>query len=139
MLPECGRYKFNHTHRYCFFENKKDSVDGFCKEEDIYILRILWFLDSKRLLIQWLIRLQNKLEFLDANMESGKSSVLLTEESKTLIEEGYDAILLKSGKQFFRISDKDGYAASASHIVLTSSFFATNLFCKLVFIQRIEC
>ena len=80
------------------------------KEEDIYIPRMQWFPDGKQLLIQRLNRLQNKLELLVANAETGTSSVLFTEESKTWIEEGYEAILLKSGKQLFHISDKDGYA-----------------------------
>ncbi len=91
-------------------KTKKTVWMDIGKEEDVYIPRMQWFPDGKRLLIQRLNRLQNKLEFLEANIESGKSSVLLTEESKTWIEEGYEAFLLKSGKQFFRISDKDGYA-----------------------------
>jgi dipeptidyl-peptidase-4 len=91
-------------------KTKKTVWMDIGKEEDIYIPRMQWFPDGKRLLIQRLNRLQNKLELLEANVESGTSSVLLTEESKTWIEEGYEAIVLKSSKQLFRISDKDRYA-----------------------------
>ena len=91
-------------------KTKKTIWMDIGNEEDIYIPRMQWFPDGKRLLIQRLNRLQNKLELLEANTESGKSSVLLTEESKTWIEEGYEAIILQTGIQLFRISDKDGYA-----------------------------
>jgi dipeptidyl-peptidase 4 len=91
-------------------KTKKTVWMNIGKEENIYIPRMQWFPDGKRLLIQRLNRSQNKLEFLEANAETGTSSVLLTEESTTWIEEGYEAVLLKSGNQLFLISDKDGYA-----------------------------
>jgi dipeptidyl-peptidase 4 len=89
---------------------KKTTWMDLGAEKDIYIPRMQWFPDGRRLLIQRLNRLQNKLEFLEADVETGRSSVLLTEESKTWIEEGYEAILLKSGKQLFLISERNGYA-----------------------------
>ncbi|GAA4845703.1 S9 family peptidase [Algivirga pacifica] len=80
-------------------------------EEDIYIPRVQWTQDAEVLSIIRMNRLQNKLEILHANATTGKSNVILTEESKTYVDIDYNDHLtyLKDGKQFIFTSEKDGY------------------------------
>jgi dipeptidyl-peptidase 4 len=83
-------------------------------ETDIYIPRIKWTLDPQVLSVQRLNRLQNKWELLLANASDGKTSPILTEESKTYIDINDDLTFLTGGKQFIIRSERDGY----SHLYL---------------------
>src|SRR3989441_12042864 len=57
------------------------------RDTNIYIARVDWLRDSKRLTIQHLNRQQNKLELLFADAADGRSQVALTEEDKYRSEE----------------------------------------------------
>ncbi|MBD3615235.1 MAG: DPP IV N-terminal domain-containing protein [Gracilimonas sp.] len=78
-------------------------------ETDQYIPRINWTNDNNLLAIRRMNRLQNKLDLLFANAETGSSEVILTEESDTWIDIHDNLHFLSNGKQFITTSDKDGY------------------------------
>jgi dipeptidyl-peptidase 4 len=81
------------------------------QETDQYIPRIRWTQNPETLAILRLNRLQNKLEILLAEAQSGQSRVLYTEENKYYIEDGNfdDIVFLKNATQFIIMSEKDGY------------------------------
>lgn len=81
------------------------------QETDQYIPRIRWTQNPETLAILRLNRLQNKMEILLAEVNSGESRVLYTEENKYYIEDGnFDDIeFLENATQFIIMSEKDGY------------------------------
>lgn len=86
------------------------------EETDIYIPRIKWTKDPKRLAIMKLNRFQNRLEILLANARVGNTTVLYREENKYYIaEENLDNLVFtEDGKNFIMSSEKNGY----SHLYL---------------------
>jgi dipeptidyl-peptidase-4 len=79
------------------------------KETDVYYPRMQWTKDNNKLCIQRLNRLQNKLEFLIADANSGKSNVIYTEENKNYVEITDNLYFLKDGKSFIISSERDGW------------------------------
>ncbi len=79
------------------------------KETDIYIARVNWLPDSKRLAIQRLNRGQNRLDLLFAEAGSGKSRVVVTEEDKSWINVEDELHFFKDGRRFLWGSERDGY------------------------------
>ncbi|WP_251619728.1 S9 family peptidase [Odoribacter lunatus] len=81
------------------------------EEQDIYIPRIRWTKDPKRLAIIRLNRLQNKMDILLANVRTGHTTSLYREENKYYIDESNldNFIFLEDGKQFVITSEKSGY------------------------------
>ncbi len=79
------------------------------KETDIYLPRVQWTLDNNTLCIQRLNRLQNKLELLLANTQTGKSTVIFTENNKYYIDITDNLTFLKDGKTFLISSERDGF------------------------------
>ncbi len=85
-------------------------------DDDIYIPRIYWTAKPNMLAIFRVNRLQNKLEILEADIKSGTSSIILTDESKTWLDiEQSNYLFLKDGR-FLWASEKDGY----QHIYITT-------------------
>jgi dipeptidyl-peptidase-4 len=85
-------------------------------DDDIYIPRIYWTAKPGKLAIFRVNRLQNKLEVLEADINTGSSSIVLTDESKTWLDiEQSNYIFLKDGRLLWA-SEKDGYR----HIYLTT-------------------
>jgi dipeptidyl-peptidase 4 len=78
-------------------------------DTDIYIPRVNWLPDSRRIAIQRLNRDQNKLDLLLADAATGKSSVLLTEKDSYWINVNDDLHFLKDGKRFLWSSERTGY------------------------------
>ncbi|KIO46658.1 S9 family peptidase [Sanguibacteroides justesenii] len=80
-------------------------------ETDIYIPRIKWTTDPKKLAILKLNRFQNKLEILLANARVGNTTMLYREENKYYIDENNfdNLIFLEDGQHFVLSSEKDGY------------------------------
>lgn len=101
-------------------ENSKLSVEIFDshtgklvtadigRETDIYIPRIKFTNNPGVLCIQRLNRLQNKLEYLFADVNSGKSKVVLTNESKTYVDITDDLVFV-GDKGFIITSEADGF------------------------------
>ena len=82
------------------------------KETDQYIPRIRWTNDANVLSLNRLNRLQNKMEILHAEASTGKTDVILTEESKTYVDvENFadDVYYLADNKSFIMSSEKDGF------------------------------
>ena len=76
---------------------------------DQYIPRVMWTQAPNTLSIQRLNRLQNKLEILHADANTGKTNVVLTDTNPAYVEINDDLNYLAGGKQFLFTSEKDGY------------------------------
>ncbi len=79
------------------------------KETDIYIPRVNWLRDSKRLAIQQLNRAQNVLELLFADAATGHTKAVLTEKDPSWINVSDDLYFLADGKRFLWSSERSGY------------------------------
>ena len=77
-------------------------------EEDIYIPRIQWTRDPNVLSVQRLNREQNKLDLLLVDAQTGKSSVILTEEQETWVDVR-DHLRFLDQDQFLWSSERDGF------------------------------
>src|SRR5438445_2403351 len=78
-------------------------------ETDIYIPRVNWLRDSKRVAIQRLNRTQTQLDLLVADATNGKSRVILSEKDPYWINVSDDLYFLKDGKRFVWSSERSGY------------------------------
>jgi dipeptidyl-peptidase-4 len=80
-------------------------------ETDIYIPRVMWTANSNTLSVRRMNRLQNTLEILHVDANTGKSNVILTEKSETYYDIDYtdDLVYLKDGKRFLMASERSGY------------------------------
>lgn len=78
-------------------------------EKDQYIPRIKWTADASKLCVLRMNRHQDKLEYLLADANTGKTKVLLTETSKTYIDINDDLTFLKDKKSFLITTEKDGF------------------------------
>ena len=76
---------------------------------DIYIPRVNWLPDSKRIAVQRLNREQNVLEILLADPSTGSSSVLHTEKDAYWINLSDILYFFKDGKRFLWSSERTGY------------------------------
>ena len=78
---------------------------------DQYITGMKWSPDNKTLLVQRLSRDQKRLELLKANVVTGKTSVIYTEESPDNYVQVYpdNIYFIKEGRSFLWKSEKDGY------------------------------
>jgi dipeptidyl-peptidase 4 len=84
-------------------------VMDFGSETNIYIPRVNWLPDSRRLAIQRLNRDQNFLELLLADASSGKTSTLLSEKDADWINVNDDLHFFKDAKRFLWSSERTGY------------------------------
>jgi dipeptidyl-peptidase-4 len=78
-------------------------------DTDIYLARVNWLPDGKTLAIQRESRDQRKLDLLFADIETGRSRVVLTETSKTWIELNNELSFLAHSREFVWASARDGY------------------------------
>lgn len=78
-------------------------------ETDIYIPRIKWTNKADQLCVLRMNRHQNKLEYLMADANTGKTKNILTEESKTYIDINDDLTFLNDNKSFIISTEKDGW------------------------------
>jgi dipeptidyl-peptidase 4 len=77
--------------------------------EDIYLARVDWLPDGRTLAIQRQSRDQRRLDLLFADIETGKTRVILTETSKTWIDLNAELTFLKNSREFIWASARDGY------------------------------
>jgi dipeptidyl-peptidase-4 len=78
-------------------------------EKDIYLPRVNWVPDGKRLLIQRLNRGQTKLELMLVDAASGKGQTIVTEEDKHWVNVTDDFHLFADGKRLLWASERDGF------------------------------
>ena len=117
LYPKDYQYKYpkagekNSTvsiHIYQLKSGATNTVD-IGTETDIYIPRIKWTADPSKLCVLRMNRHQDKLEYLLADANSGKSKVILTETSKTYIDVNDDLTFLNDKKSFLISTEKDGF------------------------------
>jgi dipeptidyl-peptidase-4 len=78
-------------------------------EQDIYLARVNWLPDGKTLAIQRESRNQRKLDLLFADIDTGKTRIILTETSNTWIDLNDELTFLKNSHEFIWASARDGY------------------------------
>ena len=78
-------------------------------EQDIYLARVNWLPDGKTLAIQRESRNQRKLGLLFADVGTGKTRNVLTENSNTWIDLNDELTFLKNSPEFIWASARDGY------------------------------
>lgn len=81
------------------------------EEKDIYIPRVRWTKDPKKLAIIRLNRNQNKMDVLIANPKTGATTPLYREENKYYIDESNldNLVFIENGENFIITSEKNGY------------------------------
>jgi len=86
------------------------------EENNQYIARIKWTYNPDQLCIIRMNRLQNKMDFLTADANTGESKTFYTEENKYYLPEPTDNLITftEDGKSFIITSEKSGY----NHIYL---------------------
>jgi dipeptidyl-peptidase-4 len=78
-------------------------------DTDIYIYRIQWTPDSSRLLLQRIPRLQNRLDLMLADPQTGATTVVLTEEDAAWVDTPGEVPFVKETDQFLWTSDRSGW------------------------------
>jgi dipeptidyl-peptidase-4 len=78
-------------------------------ETDVYLARVNWLPDGKTLAIQRESRDQRRLDLLFADIDTGRSRVVLTETSKAWIELHNELSFLTHSREFVWASSRDGY------------------------------
>jgi dipeptidyl-peptidase-4 len=76
---------------------------------DIYLARVNWLPDSRRIAIQRLNRAQDKLELLFADAASGASRSIVTQSDKYWINISDDLYFFSDGKRFLWSSERTGF------------------------------
>lgn len=118
LYPEEYRFKYPKAGE----QNSKVSISVYSiddsyttrmdigEETDIYIPRIKWLPDGEVLSIIRMNRLQNKLEILHADVNTGESTVIYLEESNTYVDLEYtDDLTYLSDGSFLKSSERDGF------------------------------
>ena len=97
-------------HVYDLAKGSTNAMD-IGEETDQYIPRIKWTAEPDKLAILRLNRLQNHIEVLIANPETGNSNVLYSEKNKWYISETSDDFItfLDDRKHFIVMSERDGW------------------------------
>ncbi|MCD4680202.1 MAG: S9 family peptidase [Bacteroidales bacterium] len=117
LYPEEYKYKYPKSGEansvvsiHVFDLTKGDAVKIETGEEkDQYIARMKWTNDPNLLSLQRLNRLQNKLELLIADANTGKPNVVYTDKSKYYIDITNDLTFLKDNEHFLITSERSGY------------------------------
>jgi dipeptidyl-peptidase-4 len=78
-------------------------------EQDIYLARVDWLPDGKTLSLQRESRNQRKLDLLFADIDTGKTRLVLTESSNTWIDLNDELSFLRNAHEFIWASSRDGY------------------------------
>ena len=78
-------------------------------ERDIYLARVDWFPDGRRLAVQRQSRDQRRLDLLGADVTNGATRVMITETSSTWVDLHDELTFLKMSPQFIWASSRSGY------------------------------
>ena len=118
LYPRDYRYKYPKAgeknavvsiHIFRLDNNQKTKVD-LGKETDFYVPRIQWTMNPNMLSILKLNRLQNRLDIFHADANTGKTTLILTDKSRTYLDVDYthDLIYLNNKTQFLYSTERDG-------------------------------
>ncbi|MBL7690450.1 MAG: S9 family peptidase [Flavipsychrobacter sp.] len=88
---------------------QRSIIADIGQETDQYIPRIKWTDNANELCIYRLNRLQNELEMLLTNGETGASTVIYTDKNKCFVEIDDQITFLPGGTSMIVASDRDGY------------------------------
>jgi dipeptidyl-peptidase-4 len=118
LYPEHYKFKYPKAgednsivsiHVYDMISGETRTMD-VGEETDQYLPRIQWTKDPQKLAIFRVNRLQNNFQMLLANVVTGNSEVIYSEENKYYIEEShYDHVIFIDEEQYLMTSEKDGY------------------------------
>lgn len=128
LYPEDYKFKYpkagekNSIVSLKLFNLKTNEIKNISvgEEKDQYILHLQWLPNSDEFSFFRLNRLQNHLEIVKVNRDSGLSSLLYEEKSNVGIEldrNGLDLTYLDSGKEFITSSERTGF----KHLYLGNS------------------
>lgn len=109
--PKAGEANAKTSIHIFDLESKKTVKADTGTETDIYLPRIYWTGESNTLAFLRVNRLQNQIDLLYTNAETGKSKVILEEKSKTYVDLNYndDLRFLGEDRGFIRTSEQDGF------------------------------
>lgn len=118
-------YPENYTFKYPKAGEKNSEVNAFVydlaaakkmeinlgPEKDIYLPRMIWTKQPGMLSLMKVNRLQNKLDLLHVDVNSGVVEEVYTDKSDTYVDLNYleDPVYLDDGKYFILPSERDGY------------------------------
>lgn len=124
-MKENALYPSNYIYKYPKAGEKNSKVSVYVydvadrttikmntgEEQDIYLPRVRWTQDPKKLAIIRLNRHQNKMEILLANAKVGSTTPLYREENKYYIDQSNldNLVFLDNGTQFVITSEKNGF------------------------------
>ncbi len=92
------------------FQTKKTVTTNVGREKDQYIPRIKWSNDPTKLCIYRLNRLQNKLELLYTDANTGAANVIYTDTNKYYININDEISFLPDGHSMIVSSEQNGYS-----------------------------
>ena len=95
-------------------DSKQTQWMDIGRETDIYIPRIRWTKKPATLLLERMNRLQNKLELLTADVNSGETKTVFIETDPAWVSITDDIFFMKDEHRFIRTSESSGY----NHIYL---------------------
>ncbi len=78
-------------------------------DTDVYLPRVLWLRDSKRVAIERLNRAQNRLDLLFCDASTGSSATILTETDKYWVNIADDLYFFADNKRFLWSSERTGF------------------------------
>lgn len=78
-------------------------------EKDIYLPRVDWLRDSKRLAVQRMNRAQNQIDLLILDALSGTGGVVLSEKDQHWVNLSKDLYFLADGRRFLWSSERSGF------------------------------
>src|SRR5699024_8535514 len=124
LYPGLTRFKYpkagteNSTVKIGVYDLEKEETSwmDIGSENDQYIPRINWTQDSGVLAIRRMNRLQNQLDVMLADVNTGQTEVIKTETSEAWIDINDDLVFLENGREFVYASEESGY----NHIYLYS-------------------
>ncbi len=91
-------------------ENLKTTWIDFSEYPYEYIIRINWLPSSRQIAVQTMNRMQEQIDLLFADKNSGKVKHILKETDPGWVNVNDDLTFLKNGKEFLWVSERDGYA-----------------------------
>ena len=90
-------------------QNGRTRTMDIGNNTNVYIPRIFWTKDNNVLSLMRLNRLQNQMDLLHANVNTGRSELVYSEKSDTYLEYDNNLTYLADNQSFVLTSEKDGF------------------------------
>jgi len=117
LYPEDYKYKYPKAGEnnskvsikiYSLASSKTDEL-ALNMDADSYVARMQWTKDANVVSVRKMNRLQNNLQLIHANISTGKTAVIIQEESPQYIDINDDLRYLDNGKEFLYSSELGGF------------------------------